>query len=201
MSNCNKEIHDELVDIGEDYCPFCDHIFDSNEKLKESLVNDLCCDKKWKFLKKNQRIVLMDDSNEKLKDSLLKYYLCCKCPAIINDNGMPVCNKCGIVQGYNVVEEYVDFYKNRHRLNRKSVYHREYHINNAIMDVKQKYNIEISYHQKYKIDRVLTEIGNILNEVNGKRKRMISINFILRKVLSMMDLPFDDIPISKSKKH
>ena len=29
---------------------------------------------------------------------------------------------------------------------------------------------------------------------------MISINFIIRKVLSMMNLPFDNIPISASKK-
>ena len=98
------------------------------------------------------------------------------------------------------MEEYIDFYKDRHKMKSKSVYHRLCHINNAILDIKQKYNIEISYHQKYKIDRVFTEIGNILNEVNGKRKRMISINFILRKVLSIMDLPFDDIPITKSKK-
>ena len=95
------------------------------------------------------------------------------------------------------MEEYIDFYKNRPKMKRKSMCHREYHINNAILDIKQKYNIEISYHQKYKIDRVFTEIGNILNEVNAKRKGMISINFILRKVLSMMDLSFDDIPISK----
>ena len=92
---------------------------------------------------------------------------------------------------------YIDFYENRHKFKRKSIYHREYHINNTILDIKQKYNIEISYHQKKKIDRVFIEIGNIVNEVNGKRKRMISINFILRKVLSMMNLPFDNIPISK----
>ena len=59
----------------------------------------------------------------------------------------------------------------------KSVYHREYHINNTILDITQKYNIEISYHQKHKIDRVFREIGKIINEVNGNRKRMISINF------------------------
>ena len=127
-------------------------------------------------------------------------YDCCANPNIINNNGMSVCQSCGVVQGYNFVEEYIDFYKNRHKMKRKSVNHREYHINNAILDIEQKYNIEISYHQKYKIDRVFTEIGNILNEVNGKRKRMIGINFIIRKVLGMIDLPFEDIPISKSKK-
>ena len=81
---------------------------------------------------------------------------------------MLVCQSCGIVQGYNFVEEYIDFY-NRHRLKRKSVHHREYHINNSILDIKQKYNIEISYHQKHKIDRVFREIGKIINEVNGHR--------------------------------
>ena len=45
--------------------------------------------------------------------------------------------------------------------------------------------------------RKLFMIDKIIDEVNGTRKRMISINFILRKVLSMMNLPFDDIPISK----
>ena len=114
-------------------------------------------------------------------------YDCCDDQNMINNNEMLVCQSCGIVQGYNFVEEYIDFYKNRHRLKRKSVYHREYHINNSILDIKQKYNIEISYHQEHKIHRVFTEIGKILHEVNGNRKRMISINFIIRKVLSLMD--------------
>ena len=140
------------------------------------------------------------DFNEKQKDRLVKYDLCCDCQDIINDNGMLVCQSCGIVQRYESSSEYIDFYENRHKLKRKSIYHREYHINNTLLNIKEKYNIEISYHQKYKIDRVFVEIGKILNEVNGKRKRLISINFILRKVLSMMNLPFENIPISKSKK-
>ena len=68
------------------------------------------------------------------------------------------------------------------------------------MDIKQKYNIEISYHNKCKIERVFAEIGNIIDQVNGNRKRMISIIYILRKLLNMMNLPFDNIPISKSKR-
>ena len=36
--------------------------------------------------------------------------------------------------------------------------------------------------------------------MNGERKRMISLNFILRQVLSMMGLPFEKIQISGSKK-
>ena len=138
------------------------------------------------------------DSNEKQR--LVKYELCCVIQDVINEDGMLVCQICGVVQGYNYVKEYVDFYENRHKFKRKSVYHREYHINNAIMDVKQKYNIEISYHQKYKIDAIFVEIGKILNEVNSTRKRMIRINFIMRMIFKMMGIPYEKIPISKSKK-
>ena len=49
------------------------------------------------------------------------------------------------------------------------------------------------------IMRIFSEIGKILPQINGERKRMISLNFILIQVLRMMGLPFDKIPISKSK--
>ena len=132
------------------------------------------------------------DSNEKPKDDL-----CCDCQDIINDNGMLVCQSCGIVQGYESSVEYVNFYENRHRFIRKSVYHREYHINNTIIDIKQKYNVKISNCQKHKIDAIYVEIGKVLNEVNGTRKRMISVNFIMRKIFKMMGIPYNNIPISK----
>ena len=166
--NCNKDIHDELKELGEISCPFCD------QKL--------------------------EDSNEKPQDRLVKYYSCCDNQYIINDDGMLACLSCGVVQGYNYVKEYVNFYENRHRFVRKSVYHREYHINNILLDIKEKYNIEISNCQKHKIDIIYAEIGKIINEVNGTRKRMISVNFIMRKIFKMMGIPYKNIPISKSKK-
>ena len=142
----------------------------------------------------------LEDSNEKPQDRLVKYYSCCDNQYIINDDGMLACLSCGIVQGYNYVKEYVNFYENRHRFVRKSVYHREYHINNILLDIKEKYNIEISNCQKHKIDIIYAEIGKIINEVNGTRKRMISVNFIMRKIFKMMGIRYKNIPISKSKK-
>jgi len=159
--NCDFSIHEEMKNIGEICCLFCDEILQ-----ERSVKNELCCD----------------------------------CQKIINNNGMNVCKSCGVVQGFNIAGEYVDFHENRHKIKRKSIYHREYHINNILMDVSTKHNMTFSVEQKCKIDRVFTEIGNIIDEVNGKRKRMISINFILPKVLSMMNLPFDNFPISKLKK-
>ena len=138
--------------------------------------------------------------DEKPRDRSVKYYLCCVCQDIINNDGMIVCRSCGVVQGYETAREYVDFYENRHRMRRKSVYHRKYHLNNILMDIGTKCNITFSVEQKSKIMRIFSEIGKILPQINGERKRMISLNFILIQVLRMMGLPFDKIPISKSKK-
>jgi len=153
-----------------------------HDELKESEAVCPFCDQQIDFVRKPK-----DDK-------------CCDNQYIINDDGMLACLSCGIVQGYKSSVEYVNFYENRHKLKRKSVYHREYHINNILLDIEEKYNIEVSYHQKCKIDRVFTEIGNVINEVNGKRKRMISINFIMRRIFKMMGIPYKKIPISKSKK-
>ena len=162
---------------------------DIHDELKESGdISCPFCDQK------------LEDSNEKPQDRLAKYYLCCDNQYIINDDGMLACLSCGIVQGYNYVKEYVDFYKNRHRFIRKSVYPREYHINNILLDIEEKYNIKISNCQKHKIDAIYVEIGKVLNEVNCTRKRMISVNFIMRKIFKMMGIPYKNIPISKSKK-
>ena len=132
--------------------------------------------------------------DEKPRDRSVKYYLCCVCQDIINDNGLIVCRSCGVVQGYKMAREYVNFYENIHRMKRKSVYHRKYHLNNILMDISTKHN-----EQKNKIMRIFSEIGKILPQINGERKRMISLNFILIQVLRMMGLPFNKIPISKSK--
>ena len=166
--NCNMELHESLIELGDVVCPFC-----------------------------NQNL---EDSDEKPRDRLAKYYLCCDCQDIINNDGMIVCRSCGIVQGYEMAREYVDFYENRHKMKRKSVYHRKYHINNILMDISTKHNITFSVEQKNKIMRIFSEIGEILPQINGERKRMISLNFILRQVSRMMDLPFNKIPISKTKK-
>ena len=164
-----------------------------NMELHESLIEsgDIVCP----FCNQN-----LGDSDEKPRDRSAKYYFCCDCQDIINNDGMIVCRSCGIVQGYETAREYVDFYENRHKMKRKSIYHRKYHINNILMDISTKHNITFSVEQKNKIIRIFSEIGKILPQINGERKRMISLNFILRQVSRMMGLPFNEIPISESKK-
>ena len=138
--------------------------------------------------------------DEKKCDIIEEYYLCCDCREIVINNGYIVCKNCGIVQGYKKAKEFINFYENLYRIRRKSIYHRKYHLNNILMDIGTKYNITFSVEQKNKIMRIFSEIGEILPQINGERKRMISLNFILIQVLRMMDLPFNKIQISKSKR-
>ena len=140
----------------------------------------------------------LDDIDD--TDRLAVNYLCCDHQDIINNESMIVCRSCGIIQGYEAAKEYIDFYDNRHRIRKKSVYHRKYHLNNIMMDISTKHNITCSVEQKNKIQKIFHEIGKILPQINSKRKRMISIYFILRQVLEMMGLPYNEIPISKSRK-
>ena len=137
--------------------------------------------------------------DEKKCDIIEEYYLCCDCREIVINNGYIVCKNCGIVQGYKKAKEFINFYENLYRIRRKSIYHRKYHLNNILMEISIKQNIYFSVEQRNKILRIFFEIGEILNQINGERKRMISLNFILIQVLRMMDIPFNKIPISKSK--
>ena len=138
--------------------------------------------------------------DEKKCDIIEEYYLCCDCREIVINNGYIVCKNCGIVQGYKKAKEFINFYENLYRIRRKSVYHRKYHLNNILMDISTKHKITFSVEQKNKIMRIFSEIGVILDQIKGVRKRMISLSFILVQVLRMMDLPFNKIQISKSKR-
>ena len=69
-------------------------------------------------------------------------YFCCDSMKLIKD-GYLVCKNCAQVHDEYFASEYVDFYENRHRIRKKSVYHRKYHIINVMNDIAQKNNIQI----------------------------------------------------------
>ena len=138
----------------------------------------------------------LEDSYEKPQDR----YDCCDSPDMINDNGMLVCRICGIVQQYESSTEYVDFYENIRKIRRKSVYHRKYHVSNILTGLSIKHNITISVFHKSKILRIFSEIDKILPQINGERTRIISVNFLIKKILKRMKLPHSYVKITKSKK-
>jgi len=159
--DCNSKSHDELNNMEESTCPFCDRLLVEVDEVVES---------------------------------------CCGEQDMENVNGMNVCINCGLVHGYDYVTEYFNFYENMHRIRRKSVYHRNYHIDNVINDISFKNNIYLTHNQRDQIHEVFIAIDSILHEVNHDRKRVISIKFILKQLFKMLGLPFKCINVTKSKR-
>ena len=159
--DCNSQIHDELKNMGESSCPFCDKLF-----------------------------VEVDEAVEP----------CCSKQEMVNINGMNACVNCGLVNGYDYVQEYFNFYENMYKIRRKSVYHRKCHIDNVLNNICYENNIQLTYHQREKIYKVFVEIDSVLSEVNDGRKRMISVKYVIKKLFKMLGLPYKDINVTKSKR-
>ena len=123
---------------------------------------------------------------------------CCINTHIILDRGYSVCKNCGQVAGYKVVNEYVNFRENLYRFRTKSVYNRKYHLENIIDDLLATSMICVNYQQRAKIHRIFVEINKILPHINGKRKRIISIKFLLEQILSAMGLEHSPLVCIKS---
>ena len=136
---------------------------------------------------------------KKIGEHTKKIDQCCSQPVIVNNNNI-VCQNCGKVHGYRLVVEFVEFHENKHRFYHKSVYQRKYHIENIINNIALKNDFQISVKNKDKILRIFKELGNVIQSINIDRKRMININFVLQKIFKMLNLPYEKIKITKSKK-
>lgn len=157
---CCDSIHDELINIEEAECPFCNKILIECEK-----TNNICC----------------EDHN------------------ISDINGIKVCIECGEVHSTIYKDDDIDFYENVFRIKRKSIYNRKYHIMNIINNLLIDHGVRLSYYQQVKIKTIFRKIGCILPQVNNGRKRIISTNFLMKKIFDMMDLKYP-LSITKSPK-
>ena len=101
---------------------------------------------------------------------------------------------------YLTAKEFVDFYESRHKIRKKSEYHRNYHIMNVTNDIAQKNNIQIGYYNMEKILRIFRLIDQNSPEVNIGREHMISVNFILKQLFDILGIEYKFIPLTKSKK-
>ena len=159
--DCDYLIHDELNNMQEPTCPFCDRLLVEVDKVVES---------------------------------------CCSEQDMVNINGMNTCVNCGLVDGYDCVIGYFNFYDNMYKIRKKSVYNRKYHIENVLDSILIENNIQLTQHQREKIYKLFVEIDSVLNEVNDGRKRMISIKYVIKQLLKMLRLPYKDINVTKSKR-
>ena len=67
-------------------------------------------------------------------------------------------------------------------------------------DIAQKNNIQIGYYNREKIVRISRLIDPNSRVVNIARKRMISVNFILKQLFDTLGIECKFIPLTKSKK-
>ena len=124
---------------------------------------------------------------------------CCENPEIRDIDGIQVCTDCGLVHSCLSKSDYIDFFENVYRIRRKSIYIRKYHIENIMNDLLLNQGVELTYDQRARIYKVFEHIGHILPQINGNRKRIISIRYILHNILEMMNLSYN-IDITKSKR-
>ena len=121
---------------------------------------------------------------------------CCGEQNMKNVDGMNTCVTCGIIYGYDYAAECFNFYDNMYKIRKKSVHCRKYHIENVMNSI----NTELTHGQRDRIYKVFVEIGTIIPLVNGNRKRMISIKYVIKQLFKMLGLPYKDINVTKSKK-
>ena len=124
---------------------------------------------------------------------------CCIGQEMANKSGMNLCLNCGLVHDCGYVSEFTDYYANLHRIRRKSIYQRKYHIETVMNNICFKNRIDLTHDQRDRIYRVFAEISDIIPTVNGRRKRLISTKYIICRLFELLGIQIS-IEISKSQK-
>ena len=148
--------------------------------IEESYVNCIFCNKQIQDPGKPRR------------------YFCYDSMRLIKEDSI-VCKNCGEVHDQYFSSEYIGFYENRYRIKRKSVYHRKYHIINVMNDIAQTNGIQIGYYNRENILRIFKLIDNVTHQPGVRRKRLISVNFIIKQLFDMLGIEYKFIPLTKSK--
>ena len=76
---------------------------------------------------------------------------------------------------------------------KKSIHDRKHYLENTIKNICDKYNLYLPSHDREKIHQILKETRKILPQINGDRKHMININFVLKKIFQMFGAQCDII--------
>lgn len=147
------------------------------------------CDENLHYYLKEHNYIICPFCLEQIEECHSKPFQCCFSMNVDLYDHSFVCFNCGSVHGYEKSLPYIDFYENRYRIKRKSVYNRKYHLQNKIRSLVELNNIQISYSDQQKILDIFETIDKILPIVNNKtRKRMIKIDFILNKLFHLLNI-------------
>ena len=117
------------------------------------------------------------------------------------DKGFRYCKKCFYSVGRVFIKDFTS--KDHHYLRKKSIYKKEYHYQNKIEEISEKFDLEIMPEVCHKLWLKFHEIDHVLEKINEKyeRKRMINISYVIKRVLSEYDKTnADKIQLNLSEK-
>ena len=137
---------------------------------------------------KNYLEILHNYTSKPIEESNLKAK-CSNCEnstSFTIDYGYKICDECGVANGH--VLGFYDI-KDCDRLyyRKKSVYQRKYHYEKKVNQVSKRINL--TDEQKYELySKLMTIDNNVMEILNKKycRKRMISIFYLIKKLLAEM---------------
>ena len=102
------------------------------------------------------------------------------------DYGQKICDECGVANGHVLglydVKDYDRLY-----FRKKSIYQRKYHYEKKVSQISKLLNLNDE--EKCELYEKLMKINNYINEILNKqyfRKRMISIEYLIKKILEEM---------------
>ena len=113
---------------------------------------------------------------------------CCNCHSLsfTIDSGYKVCIDCGTQNGHILGFFEVKDYDRLH-FRKKSIYQRNYHYEKKVDQISKRINL--TDEQKYELfNKLITIDNNVMEILNKKycRKRMISIFYLIKKLLEEM---------------
>lgn len=89
-----------------------------------------------------------------------KYGPCCDSEHIILDGGHYLCKSCCQVTRFKFYDEYIDYRQNIHRIYKKSVYDRKYHLNYTIDNLCFNSGVYVKNSVLVKVHKIFREINN-----------------------------------------
>ena len=126
------------------------------------------------------------------KKSLQQFKLKSKCKGCSNTesfssySGYNMCNECGTLNGHILGQfDVKDFDRLYYR--KKSIYHRKYYYDKKVKNISKLINLNDE--KKCELYNRLLKIDNYIMEILNKqyfRKRMININYLIKKILKEM---------------
>ena len=121
---------------------------------------------------------------------------CDSCSTLIEDDGLILCTECGYINDYIMVIDIALY--DKCRIRKKSIYRSKYYIQKALNQFSKKHQIQVPVQIQLLICRVVDLIRSSEELMQG-RKRIISFNYIIRRIFKRSGVPYNFILQPKCK--